>query len=304
MRHLPPLNAQRAFEVAARTGSYADAATQLGVTHGAVSRQIAALEAWLGQRLFVPVGRRMVATQAARAFAGEVSRAFDRVTVAADACGKPAAARVLRVSAPTTFAMRWLIPRLATFEALRGEAEIKVTTVTTLHEELRGGFDVAIRRGLGIENGQSWPQHRAIRFLDEEDVLIASPSLLQQHPVQRPEDLRDAILFATETRPRDWADWLNAAGLSDPLGPSRVFDHFFITLQAVIDGMGFGIGPMPLLEGELRLGRLVAPLPEITVTRPGYYALVPFDADKSASLNALIEWLVEAGRPSSRSDAV
>ena len=297
MRHLPSLSALRVFEVAARTNSYVAAGRELGLTHGAVSRQIAILETWLGQRLFVRVGRRMVATQAARAFAAEVSRAFDRVTAAADACGRPAAPRILRVSAPTTFAMRWLIPRLAAFEALRPEVEVSVTTVTTLHEELRRGFDVAIRRGLGQENGQGWPQHRAVHFLDEFDVLIASPALLRDHPIATPEDIRHGSLLASETRPRDWADWLNAAGLQHPSGPRRVFDHFFVTLQAVTDGLGFGIGPLPVLERELRLGRLVAPLPAIRVERPGYTALVPFDADKSASLEAFVEWLVgEGGR--------
>src|SRR6202453_2117301 len=105
MRRLPPLNALRVFEVAARTGSYAEAGAELGLTHGAVS-QIAALENWLGQRLFVRTGRRMAATPAARAFAAEVSLSFDRVTAAAQACGRPGARRILRVSAPTTFAMR------------------------------------------------------------------------------------------------------------------------------------------------------------------------------------------------------
>ena len=296
MRQLPSLSALRVFEVAARTNSYVDAGRELGLTHGAVSRQIAALETWLGQRLFVRVGRRMVATQAARAFAAEVSRAFDRVTTAAEACGKPAASRILRVSAPTTFAMRWLIPRLSAFEASRPEVEISVTTVTTLHDELRGGFDVAIRRSVGREDGQAWPQHRAVHFLDERDVLVASPSLLRRQPVARPEDIRNGTLLASETRPRDWADWLNAAGLPHPGGPPRVFDHFFVTLQAVTDGLGFGIGPLPVLDRELRLGRLVAPLPTITVQRPGYFALVPFDVDKSASLETFVEWLREEGR--------
>ncbi|MGI4794758.1 MAG: LysR family transcriptional regulator, partial [Janthinobacterium lividum] len=78
MRRLPPLNALRVFEVAARTASYAEAGAELGLTHGAVSRQIALLERWLGQRLFVRTGRRMVATPAARAFAAEVSLSVDR----------------------------------------------------------------------------------------------------------------------------------------------------------------------------------------------------------------------------------
>ncbi len=295
MRRLPPLSALRVFEVAARTGSYSDAARALGLTHGAVSRQIGALEAWLGQRLFVRIGRRMAATQAARAFAAEISLAFDRITEAAEACGRPAAPRVLRVSAPTTFAMRWLIPRLDGFRSRRPEVEVAVTTVTTLQDELRGGFDIAIRRGAGSDGAILWPQHHATAFLAEADTLVASHALLARRPVRVPADIAGETLLATETRPRDWADWLNAAGLSYPTGPRRVFDHFFITLQAAIDGLGFAIGPMPVLDNERQLGRLVAPFPSIAVRRPGYHALVPFDADKTPSLAAFVDWLVDEG---------
>ncbi len=211
MRRLPPLNALRVFEIAARTGSYAEAAAELGLTHGAVSRQIATLENWLGQRLFVRTGRRMAATPAARAFAAEVSLSFDRVISAADACGRLDARRILRVSAPTTFAMRWLIPRLDRFHAERPEVEVVVTTATTLHDELRGGFDVTIRRGSAEQD--AWPQHRAVPFLDETDTLIMSPALFDRRPVRQLADLASHVLLVTETRPGDWTDWLDHAGL-------------------------------------------------------------------------------------------
>ena len=172
MRRLPPLNALRVFEVAARTTSYAEAAAELGLTHGAVSRQISILEGWLGQRLFVRSGRRMVATPIARVFAAEVSLSFDRLTSAAEACGKPNVRRILRVSAPTSFSTRWLIPRLGRFHDPHPQVEVSVTTVSTVHEELRGGFDIAVRRGTAKAN--AWPQHRATYILDDVDTLIMS----------------------------------------------------------------------------------------------------------------------------------
>jgi DNA-binding transcriptional LysR family regulator len=294
MRRLPPLNALRVFEVAARTGSYAEAGAELGLTHGAVSRQIAALENWLGQRLFVRKGRRMEATPAARAFAAEVSLSFDRIISAADACGRSDARRILRVSAPTTFAMRWLIPRLEHFHAERPEVEVVVTTATTLHDELRGGFDVAIRRGSAEQD--AWPQHHAIPFLAEADTLIMSPALFDLRPVRQLADLAGHVLLVTETRPGDWTDWLDQAGLQPAPEPRRrVFDHFFVTLQAVVDGLGLCIGPLPVLQADLTAGRLLAPLPMITVSRKGYVALVPFDADKTSSLAGFIEWLRTEG---------
>jgi DNA-binding transcriptional LysR family regulator len=294
MRRSLPLNALRVFEVAARTGSYAEAGAELGLTHGAVSRQIALLETWLGQRLFVRTGRRMTPTPAARAFAAEVSLAFDHVAAAAEACGRPSARHVLRVSAPTTFALRWLIPRLETFHAGRPDVEVTVTTTTTLQESLRGGFDVAIRRG-SAEKG-AWPQHRPTAFLSESDTLIVSPALMERAPLRHLDDIADHVLLSSETRPGDWTDWLDRAGLPHRAEQRRrVFDHFFVTLQAVVDGIGLGVGPLPVLETDVAAGRLLTPFPGVQVPRTGYVALVPFDVSKSSFLTSFIDWLVETG---------
>jgi len=289
MRRLPPLNALRVFEVAARTGSYAEAGTELGLTHGAVSRQIAALETWLGQRLFVRTGRRMTATPNARAFAAEVSLSFDRISMAAEASGRPSVRRIVRVDAPTTLAMRWLIPRLERFHAERPEVEVVVTTATTLRDELRGGFDIAIRRGLAEPS--AWPQYRAAHFLEEADTLVVSPASYERAPLLQPSDVEKHVLLASETRPGDWTDWLDRAGL--PLRAEqrrRVFDHLFVTLQAVADGLGIGIGPLPVLQADL------APFPSISVPRTGYVVLIPFDANKTSWLTAFVEWLVAEGQ--------
>jgi DNA-binding transcriptional LysR family regulator len=294
MRRLPPLNALRVFEVAARTGSYAEAGAELGLTHGAVSRQIAALETWLGQRLFVRTGRRMTATPAARAFAEEVSLSFDRMSMAADACGRPSVRRILRVNAPTTLAMRWLIPRLDRFHAERPEVEVVVTTATTFHDELRGGFDIAIRRGVAEQS--MWPQYRAVHFLDEADTLIVSPALYELAPFDQPADVAQHILLGSETRPGDWTDWLERAGAALRAEQRRrMFDHFFVTLQAVVDGLGVGIGPLPVLQADLAAGRLLTPFPTISVARTGFVALIPFDANKTPSLTSFIDWLIAEG---------
>jgi LysR family glycine cleavage system transcriptional activator len=290
MRPPLPLNALRVFEVAARTGSYAAAAAELGLTHGAVSRQIAVLEGWLGQRLFARAGRRMVATPIARVFAAEVGLSFDRMIAAAEACGRPGARRILRVSAPTTFALRWLIPRLERFHQEQPHVEVAVTTVSTVHEELRGGFDVAIRRGVASEG--AWPRYRAMPVLEDVDTLIMSPALFARHPIRAPADVEEHVLLATETRPGEWIDWLEMAGLSHLAGrPRRVFDHFFVTRQAVEDGLGLGIGPLPLLEIDVTSGRIMMPLPEIRVRRTGYVALTALDAEKTGPLTSFLAWL-------------
>jgi LysR family transcriptional regulator, glycine cleavage system transcriptional activator len=294
MRNLPPLNALRVFEVAARTGSYAAAGVELGLTHGAVSRQIKLLEEWLGQRLFVLTGRRMVPTPAARVFAAEISFSLDRMSRAAEACGRPAVRRLLRVNASTTLAMHWLIPRLDRFHAEQPEVEVVVTTATTVHAELRGGFDVAIRRGLA--EPALWPQYRAVHFLDERDTLIVSPALYKRAALRRPKDIAKHVLLGSETRPGDWTDWLERARVAPrPEQSRRVFDHFFITRQAVVDGLGLGIGPLPVLQADLDAGRLITPFEKISVSRPGYVALIPFDADKTSFLQSFLDWLIKEG---------
>lgn len=297
MRRLPPLKALRTFEVAARTGSYADAATQLGVTHGAVSQQIAALEGWLGQRLFTKEGRRMVATPMARVFAAEVGLSFDRLAVAAEACGRPSVRRILRVSAPTSLAMRWLIPRLHRYHADHPHVEVVVTTVSCVVEDLRGGVDLAIRRGVARDD--LWPQHHAVSLLEDIDTLIMSPALFSQRPIHNPADVEGHTWLASETRAGDWANWLEAAELQHLAGlPRQTFDHFFVTRQAVEDGLGIGIGPLPMLEIDIARGHLIAPLPDIRVSRTGYVAIFPRQADPTNLFSGFVDWLVgEARRP-------
>ncbi len=292
MRRLPPLNALRIFEVAARTGSYAEAGVELGITHGAVSRQIAALEGWLGRKLFVRDGRRMVATPTAKIFAAEVGLSFDRLTVAAESCGRPNARRILRVSAPTSLAMRWLIPRLGRYHVHHPHVEVVVTTVSCVQEELRGGVDLSIRRGVVRED--IWPQHHVVPLLDDVDTLIMSPSLFAERPILKPMDIEVHTLLASETRPGDWMNWLEAAGLQHLTGlPRQTFDHFFVARQAVEDGLGIGIGPLPMLDIDIASGRLMTPFPEIRVPRTGYVAVVPRDADSGNLVRGFVDWMID-----------
>src|SRR6202042_1780692 len=154
--------------------------------------------------------------------------------------GRPGARRILRVSAPTSFAMRWLIPRLERFHGAYPNVEVAVTTVPSVHEELRGGFDVAVRRGTA--SADAWPQHRAVPVLEDVDTLIMSPALFERRPISKPADIEGHALLASETRSGDWVDWLEVAGLSHLAGrPRQLFDHFFVTPQAIEGGAGIGV---------------------------------------------------------------
>ena len=289
MRHkLPPLNALRVFEVAARAGSYSAAARELSVTHGAVSRHITILEEWLGQPLFTREGQNMVATSHARAFAREISAAFDHVADAAERYGRDQQTKVVRVSASATVAMRWLIPKLSKFSAIRPDVDVRVSTATSTESALSGSFDLAIRRHLppGTQF-QSW------LLMEETNTVIVSPTLLAHQPLLKIGQLATQTWLTSETRPRDWEAWLESVG-HPALRPNRAlrFDHFFVTLQAVVDGLGVGIGPFPTLDADRIAGRIETPFAEQFSKGSKYYALVPLDSDKPRHLKEFLEWLI------------
>ncbi len=289
---LPPLNALRIFEVTARAGSYTEAARELHLTHGAVSRQIQLLERALGQPLFRKEGQRMVATAHAKAYAREISAAFDHIGDASRRYGKAATSKVIRINAPATLAMRWLIPRLVDFRRRHPQTEVRVSTAFSSEPVLKGSFDVAIRRSPG-----DGTQFDVTPLFRETATVIASPALLQATPLKRPRDLAKAVLLSTETRPGDWEAWLSAAGCEDLRAVQHLrFDHFFVTLQAVADGMGLGIGPFPTLSTDLAQQRITTPFPVCQIPGSTYHALVPVDSDKPKYLREFLQWLFETGQ--------
>jgi DNA-binding transcriptional LysR family regulator len=190
-----------------------------------------------------------------------------------------------------TVAMRWLIPRLHSFAEICPEVDVRVSTALSTEPAFSGSFDVAIRRQ--VPSGgqfQTWPLFR------ESNTVIASPSLLARTGIRTIEDLVTETWLTTESRPGDWDAWLEAAG-QPALRASRTlrFDHFFVTLHAVVDGLGFGIGPFPTLEPDCATGRLQRPFPTLLSPGSTYYALVPLDADKPAHLRAFVDWLQSVG---------
>ncbi|TMS59778.1 LysR family transcriptional regulator [Imbroritus primus] len=293
---LPPLNALRIFEVTARAGSYSAAARELNLTHGAVSRQIEILEGWLGQPLFIRQGQRMVATVHAQAFSREISAAFDHISEASERYGKSASRKVVRVNAAATFAMRWLIPRLDDFHARQPDVDVRVSTAFSNEPGLRGTFDVAIRN-----TSEPFEHFEMTPLFTEYRTVIASPALLRDTPLRTVTDLASAALLYTETRPGDWEAWLQAAGHAT-FRPSRSlrFDHYFVTLQAVVDNLGVAIGRFPTLASDHASGRIAVPFDDIRVAGAPYYAMIPRDADKPGYLRAFLDWLVEAAQAETR----
>lgn len=210
-RSLPSLNAVRAFEAAARLGSFKEAAAELSVTHGAVSQQIRLLEEWLGApALFRRSVRRVVLTPAGAALLAEFAPALDRISAAVQQHRErrgDAAVAVLRVNALATFSLRWLLPRMSRFRAEHPDIEVRLSTSNDPVDALPESFDVVIRGGPDTFHGFS------SRFLVSERRLpVCSPSLLERLPLHEIADLSRHTLLHVTSMPRLWRDWLTEAG--------------------------------------------------------------------------------------------
>jgi LysR family transcriptional regulator, glycine cleavage system transcriptional activator len=299
-RRLPPLSALRAFEAAARLGSFSRAAEELLVTHGAISRQVQGLEARLGVALFRRFGRRVEPTEAGRTYQQALGAAFDEIAAATERLAATAGkGRSLIVNALPTFTMRWLIPRLARFQRAHPEVELRLVTSSRPVAAPADGFDVAIRRG-----PESWPGCRAAPFLIERELPVCSPSLLARRPIRAPGDLVSGghVLLHADTRPNAWARWLEAAGVpaaKAAKAPAQHFDHFYLTLQAASDGLGVALGPLPIIDDDLAAGHLVAPLDGPAAPARSYYWVTPESRAAAPEVTAFCGWLTVEGAAAS-----
>ena len=288
---LPPLNAIKAFEAAARLGSFTRAAEELSVTHGAVSRQIRMLEDWLGTKLFLRTSRHAVPTPAGTDLFAEAGPALDRLATAALRLRGGVQARgLLHISALPTFAMRWLIPRLPEFQREHSALELRIVTASTPAEQFRMDVDVVVS---GPSRQPGWV---GSRFLGEAYLPLLSPSLMKERPLRAPADLSRHTLLHAATRRDMWPRWLTAAGIAD-LRPTRdqVFEHFYFAIQAAIEGLGIVMGPLALVCDELREGRLVAPIREPALRTRGYFVYSRETSSTAPAVTALRQWLSAAG---------
>jgi LysR family glycine cleavage system transcriptional activator len=288
-RRLPPLNSLAAFEAAARLGSFTKAAGELYVTPAAISRHIALLEAWIGRPLFERRSRGVQLTPAGETYRRECTDVFDRIAQATARQVAGGRQRLRRVSALATFAMRWLIPRLASFQSEHPDIEVRLTTSSEPLASLRGEFDAVIRGPSEVARG-----YAATEFLREHRVPVCSPSLVTRRALRKPADLAKHTLLHSAALPEVWPEWLRAAGVADlvPRG-SLTLEHFYLTLQAAVDGLGVAIGPVALVADDVAEGRLVKPFNGPTLTEWRYVVYVREGRDDDAA-RQFKEWLVRA----------
>ncbi len=257
-RDLPPLNALRAFEAAARLGSLSEAARELHVTHGAISRQVKQLEEQLGVGLFVKEGRGVKLTDAGARLRDAASEAFERLRSTCAELQRQTAEAPFVLGCPGSLLARWFIPRLDRLNRDLPELRLQLSASEGELDPRKPGLDATLWYA-----EPPWPADMQVFELAAERI---GPVLSPYHP--RCTDLRgappsavlDETLLHTASRPQAWPNWARQQGL-DParLRLGQSFEHLYFLLEAALAGLGVAIAPQQLVADDLRQGRLLAP---------------------------------------------
>ena len=292
-RQLPPLNALRAFEAAARHMSITQAASELRVTPAAISHQIRILEDHVGLPLFMRNGRGLALTDAGSAGLRDLREGFARLGAAMDAIDSLGEAGVLSVSVAPSFAAKWLLPRLDGFQAAHPEIDVHVSASMDLTDFVKDGVDLAIRYGAGRYSDLS-----VERLLAESVVPVCSPEFLQrQGPFSGPADLVEATLLHDDSPDNDpscpnWEMWLTAAGarhIDAARGPR--FNQSSLVIEAAVLGRGIALAKTALAARDLRQGRLVQPFASAMKVDFAYFIVAPRAKLNLPKVSYFIDWL-------------
>mgnify|MGYP000859594911 FL=1 len=309
---LPPLNALRAFETAARHLSFKLAGEELSVTPTAISHQIRSLESYLGFHLFHRLTRAIELTAKGRAMLPKVREGLDAFAAAIESTRCHDEGGRLLVSSPPTFLSRWLIRHLPGFAARHPEIQLHMTASLAMIDlpdasgaaaiEEAGsaeGAEVFIRFGRG-----SYPGCQVERLFSPVYTAVCSPRLLSgTQPLKVPADLAHHALLHDDTIPElmirpTWDEWLALAGVRDiDSNAGMHFSDSGLVLSAAIDGVGIALASKPLIEAEVAAGRLVI-LFDIVIRRPqAYFLVIPQAVSSDPVVRAFRDWLLEeAGR--------
>ncbi len=287
-RRLPPLNALRAFEAAARHLSFTKAAQELNVTQAAISHQVKALEERLGVVLFRRLNRAMLLTDAGQSFLPPLREAFDQIANATERLYAHDARRTLTITTLPSIAAKWLVPRLGRFREAHPDIDVRIDASLHLTDFARENVDAALRYGRG-----KWHGMRSDRLMTEDFFPVCNPALLEgEHPLREPSDILHHTLLHDDSR-TDWTMWFLAAGIEggEPTrGPA--FTDSSLVLQAAADGQGVALGRSALAAADLAAGRLVRPFDISLEAEFAYYLVCPQATAESPKIASFRAWLL------------
>lgn len=286
-RRLPPLNALRLFEAAARLHSFKNAAEELRLTPSAVSHGINVLEEWIGTPLFQRTARGLVITKTGSEYLPVVVRVLDNLSAASDHVSGRHPADLLTISAAPTIAKRWLLPRLPDFCLKHPSLRIKIDTQHHQVDLLSNEADVAIRLGRG-----DWPGCASDFILREELVPVCAPS--KRVRFEGLANIEDAPLIHVVSASSEWSTWARHA-LRDVPSKSKglCFDSIFMAFEAAVQGLGVALGRRPFVDDEFSDNRLVPIWGRSYVSDTSYWLVVPDVRADDWRVAAFRSWLKE-----------
>ncbi|MFI3245213.1 MAG: transcriptional regulator GcvA [Ferrimonas sp.] len=299
-RRLPPLNALKAFEAAARNLSFTRAAEELFVTQAAISHQIKALEAHLGLKLFRRRNRSLLLTEEGQSYFLDIKDLFTQLADATERLLARSATGALTVSMTPSFAIQSLVPKLARFAEAHPEIDVRIKAVDREEDSLTEDVDVAIYFGRG-----NWPGLRADKLRSESFVPLCSPQLLQgKKPLRHALDLEQHTLLHDLNR-HNWKAWSKRhtqGQLNVNSGP--IFSHSSLVLQAAIHGQGVALGSSVLARPEVESGRLVCPLNMVLPSKSAYYLVCHENQEELGKIQAFRDWLLQIFAEDAHSDLI
>lgn len=298
-----PLNALRAFAEAARTGSFKLASHQLGVTPGAVSRQIRQLEDRLGVPLFERHANGVSVSSAGRLLAEDVEAGLARIANGVQMVTEQSReTTTLVISAPPSFMQHWLLPRLNEFEALENDIEIALDADQSLTPPAwqQDSARLSIRYGRG-----PWQGVRTVPLFDDQLVPVCAPGLVEQSPIRTPEDLLQHQLLAVDWRSHQsenfpgWKEWFRAAGVTTTTSRmQRQYSLYSLALDRAIAGHGVMLATYPVVADRLNNGVLVRPFGNDYALASSftYDLLLPASGKAPPAVQRFVHWLEAEAR--------
>lgn len=287
-RRLPPLNALKAFEAAARHLSFTRAADELFVTQAAVSHQIKALEEFLSLKLFIRRNRTLLLTEEGQAYFLELKDIFKNLQDATERLLARGSKGAITVATPPSFASQWLVPRISKFSLVYPDIDVRLKAVDFDEGFLADDIDVAIYYGRG-----RWSGIQAEKLHTEFLTPLCSPSLFQgSKPLNSLADLKHHVLLHDSSR-AIWKMWLkhfNVYGVNVNQGP--VFSHSMMVMQAAALGQGIALGNSVLAKPELDAGRLIMPFEEKLESRDAYYLVCHEGQAEMGKIAAFRDWVM------------
>jgi len=288
---LPPLNALRAFEAAARLQSMTLASKELHVTHGAISKQIKILEDYLGFALFVRLHKRVGLTDEAKRYLPHVQAALQTLSSATgDLRRQSAVPQSLAINVLPSLTINWLIPRMEQFKSRHPHLYVDLSIGDFAVDFSQGRYDIAIRSSTVIPKGVNY-----IKLMDEDLCLVCAPSLAPK--LQCIEDINSVTLLKHTTRPELWEYWAEKVGLKLTQEQTFGVEHFYMLSQAAASGMGAALIPRFFIEDQLANGSLVIPFDANFISPYAYYLLTPKSPSMPLKVQAFIDWLLEIFAP-------